>query len=140
MGYSVPAIANSGEEAIECARSTPFDLVLMDIRLKGELDGIATAELLKDNWQTPVVYLTAHADQDTVGRAKMTEPFGYVLKPVTDGSLSTTVQIALYKAEMERRLRTKRSLALDDTPQCWRPLSRPIAPVRSSSRIPSPSN
>jgi two-component system, cell cycle sensor histidine kinase and response regulator CckA len=106
MGYSVPAIANSGEEAIECARSTPFDLVLMDIRLKGELDGIATAELLKDKWQTPVVYLTAHADQDTVGRAKMTEPFGYVLKPITDGSLSTTVQIALYKAEMERHLRT----------------------------------
>ena len=106
MGYSVPAIANSGEEAIECARLTPFDLVLMDIRLKGEIDGIATAEVLKDNWRMPVVYLTAHADQETVGRAKMTEPFGYVLKPITDGSLSTTVQIALYKAELERRLRT----------------------------------
>jgi PAS domain S-box-containing protein len=106
MGYSVPAIAQSGEEAIGCARVTPFDLVLMDIRIQGDMDGIATAAALKAEFETPVVYMTAHSDQDTVNRAKLTEPYGYVVKPVGDGNLRSAVQIALYKGEMERRLRT----------------------------------
>jgi|SRR5579871_33935 len=106
MGYSVPAIASSGEEALRFARKTPFDLVLMDIRIKGDKDGIAIAAELKNSLQMPVVYLTAHADQETIARAKITEPFGYLLKPITDGILGSTIQIAFYKSEMERRLRT----------------------------------
>jgi two-component system, cell cycle sensor histidine kinase and response regulator CckA len=105
LGYQVPAIARSGTEALQCARSMLFDLVLMDIRIKGELDGIATAQTLKDELQMPVVYLTAHSDQDTISRATSTDPFGYVLKPVSEGNLSSAVQIAIYKSEMERRLR-----------------------------------
>ncbi|HEV2445558.1 MAG TPA: response regulator [Candidatus Sulfopaludibacter sp.] len=105
MGYAVPAIAQSGEEAIRCARSTPFDLVLMDIRIRGDMDGIATAAALKSEFQTPVVYMTAHSDQETVRRATQTEPLGYVIKPVGDGNLRSAVQIAIYKAEMERKLR-----------------------------------
>src|ERR1017187_7651536 len=76
LGYAVPAIAHSGEEALRYARSTPFDLVLMDIRLNGEMDGIAAAAALKAEFETPVVYMTAHSDQDTVNRASLTEPFG----------------------------------------------------------------
>jgi two-component system, cell cycle sensor histidine kinase and response regulator CckA len=106
LGYSAPAVAHSGEEALEYAHATAFDLVLMDIRLKGSLDGISTAERLKSELQLPVVYITAHADQETLERAKLTEPFGYVIKPIADAGLRSAVQIAIYKSGMERRLRT----------------------------------
>jgi len=105
LGYAVPAIAGSGAEALRLVRESPFDLVLMDIRLQGEMDGISTAQVLKDELQTPVVYLTAHADADTVSRAALTEPLSYILKPVSDLKLRSAVQIALYKHEMEQRLR-----------------------------------
>lgn len=105
LGYAVPAIASSGEEAVRLARSLSCDLALMDIRLQGAMDGIAAAQRLKEELSLPVVYLTAHADQDTVGRATLTEPLGYILKPIADGNLRSSLQIALYRHRTETRLR-----------------------------------
>jgi PAS domain S-box-containing protein len=106
LGYPAPSIAQSGEEALELARATRFDLVLLDIRLKGTMDGISTAAQLRSGPRTPVVYVTAQADQETIERAQFTEPLGYILKPISDGGLRSGIHTALYKATMERRLRT----------------------------------
>jgi CheY-like chemotaxis protein len=101
LGYRSAAIASSGEDALRRARSTEFDLVLMDIRLEGELDGIATAQTFKDEMRIPVVYMTALSDPATLDRAKDTGPYGYLCKPVTEGALSSAVEIALQKHALE---------------------------------------
>jgi CheY-like chemotaxis protein len=97
MGYDAPVIAYSGEEAIKIAEEIKPNLVLMNITLKGEMDGIAAAEQIRDRFDTPVVYLTTYVDDQTVERAKVTEPFGYLLKPLEERELRTTIKIALYK-------------------------------------------
>jgi putative nucleotidyltransferase with HDIG domain len=105
LGYSVPSIARSGEEAIEKAKSIRPDLVLMDIVLDGEMDGVEAASTIKSLYDIPVVYLTAHADPKTLERAKITEPFGYVLKPFGDRDLNISIDIGLHKHRMEKKLR-----------------------------------
>ena len=105
MGYLVPATAFSGEEAIQRAAETQPDLVLMDIRLKGEMDGVEAAELIRTDFDIPVIYLTAYADEETLQRAKITEPFGYVLKPYEVDDLIRTIEIALYKHKVDKKLR-----------------------------------
>ena len=87
LGYTVPAEVGSGEEAVNAASQRRPDVVLMDIRLSGEMDGIDTAAQIRDQFDVPVVYLTAHADEATLERAKLTEPFGYLSKPVDLGEL-----------------------------------------------------
>ena len=105
LGYAVPAIASSGEEAIKKATETLPDLVLMDIVLEGYMDGVEAAEQIRDRFDIPVVYLTAYADNKTLQRAKITEPYGYILKPFSERELHTAIEIALYKHQMERKLR-----------------------------------
>src|SRR6266545_2937465 len=105
LGYDAFAVAFSAEDAIARASERCPDLVLMDIRIKGGRDGIATAEILKARFGVPVVYLTAHADEGTIERAKKTEPFGYLLKPVKAAELRSVIEVSLYKHEMERRLK-----------------------------------
>lgn len=104
MGYS-SLFVPSGEEAIQKAESEPLDLVLMDIVLKGEINGIEAAAQIKAQCNIPVVFLTAYADEAKIEQAKVTEPFGYIVKPCEDRELHATIEMALYKHEMEKRVR-----------------------------------
>ena len=103
-GYTVAGIAASRDEAIAGIQRTSPDLVLMDIVLKGQGDGVEAARLVRELYDIPVVYLTAHADQATLRRAKITEPFGYILKPFEDRDLFSGVEIALYRHRVEKRI------------------------------------
>jgi PAS domain S-box-containing protein len=105
MGYTVNATATSGGKALEAAsRDTP-DIAIMDIRLGKGMNGIDTAAKLRQEYQIPIIYLTAHADEDTVSRAKVTEPAAYLVKPFDVKELKSAVEIAMYKDQMERRIR-----------------------------------
>ena len=97
FGYRVVGSCTSGEDALRAAHVQRPDLVLMDVRLDGTMDGISTAEELRTQMHLPVVYLTAHTDDATIERARRTEPFGYVLKPFDPRELRTVIEMALYK-------------------------------------------
>jgi diguanylate cyclase (GGDEF)-like protein/PAS domain S-box-containing protein len=101
MGYDAFAIAATAEEAMARASERSPDLVMMDIRLKGQADGIKTAAILKQKCGSAVIYLTAHADDTTIQRAKKTEPYGYLLKPVKSAELRGMIEIALYRRELD---------------------------------------
>ena len=105
LGYTVSAIVSSGEEALKQTEKDQPDLVLMDIVLQGETTGIDTAEKIRLRFDVPVVYLTAYSDEATLEKAKVTEPFGYLLKPFSDSELHSTIEMALYKHRTEKTLR-----------------------------------
>ncbi len=104
LGYAVSGLEASGEKALQRIEENRPDLVLMDIVLKGPLDGIATAEKIQARYNIPIVYLTAYADETTVTRAKATEPFGYLLKPFEERELQTTIEMAFHKHARETQL------------------------------------
>ncbi len=97
LGYIVSGVAATGEDAITKVEGTFPDLVLMDIMLKGEMDGIEAAEQIRQRFSIPVVYLTAHSDENTLERAKLTEPYGYIIKPFTENDLTSNIEIAIHK-------------------------------------------
>ena len=105
MGYEVPAMVASGKEAVEQAVSLQPHLVLMDIWLKGDMDGIAAAEQIQAQLNIPVVFLTAYGDEATLRRAKITQPYGYILKPFEEKELRVTMEIALQRAVAENQMR-----------------------------------
>lgn len=107
IGYGVPDIVSSGEQAIEIAESTQPDLVLMDIRLTGKVDGIQAAEEIRTKLKIPIVYMTAYSDRETLERAKLTEPYGYILKPFEARELYSAIEIALYKHKIEKQLKER---------------------------------
>jgi PAS domain S-box-containing protein/putative nucleotidyltransferase with HDIG domain len=105
LGYSVVGRVSSGTAAVQGVGDTRPDLVLMDIKLKGKMDGIETAEKIRTLFDIPVVYLTAYADDAMLERAKATDPFGYLTKPVEQEELRVAIEMALYKHKLEKRLR-----------------------------------
>ena len=107
LNYEVLGVVTSGEMALQRASTAAPDLVLMDIVLKGDIDGIAAAEKLWEEFNIPAGCLTAYADETTFQRAKLTKPFGYLLKPFEERELQTTIEMALYKSKMELKLRER---------------------------------
>ncbi len=105
FGYAVLSIVSTGEEAIEIVSRMRPDLVLMDIVLEGNMDGINAAKQVHDRFNVPVVYLTAYADEDKLSRAKVTEPYGYILKPFKAEELHVTIEMILYKHEVENKIK-----------------------------------
>jgi len=112
MDYEVPEIVRKGEEAIERAAELDPDVVLMDIELAGEMDGIEAAQRIQDEHDVPIVFLTAHTEPDTVGRAKQFGPYGYISKPVDAIELRTAIEVATRKRELDEQLeRTRLEMA-----------------------------
>jgi len=107
LGYRVPETAYSGEEAIRKVKEKRPDLVLMDINMKGGMDGIEAASKIHSFSDIPIIYLTAYSDDETLQRAKITEPYAYMVKPFKDRELQLNIEIAFYRSTMEKKLKEK---------------------------------
>ena len=108
LGYKMVGSVASGDEAVTTASRVQPGLVLMDISLDGPMDGIQAAEAIRKQHDVPIIYLTAHSDPATLARAKITDPFGYILKPFEERDLATQIELALYKHQANRQLRQQR--------------------------------
>ena len=109
MGYDVSLIVATGEEAVNKAQEFEPDMVLMDIVLSGEIDGIEAANAIRSRADIPIIYLTAYATEEILERAKLSEPFGYLIKPVNSRELQSTIEMSLYKHSMEKELKRHRN-------------------------------
>jgi CheY-like chemotaxis protein len=102
LGYTVTGMVSTGEEAINAARSTSPDLILMDIILKGDMDGIEAAQEIREQCNIPIIYLTAYADKEILKRARVTRPYGYIIKPYKKSELMANIEMALYKNKLDK--------------------------------------
>ncbi len=132
LGYTVVEMCATGEDAIRATEEFKPDLVLMDIMLKGELSGIETALHIREKYDIPVVYLTAYADESTLNKAKISEPYGYIIKPFKEIDLRTSIEMSLYKHEKETDVKKERDFlyALAENKE-----SKDILFVKSNSRL-----
>ncbi|MDD1664715.1 MAG: response regulator [Methanomicrobiales archaeon] len=105
MGFDVPGLADTGEDAVKMAGELKPDAILMDISLKGKMNGITAAGIIKDRYGIPVIYLTGQSDDATINRALESEPFGYIIKPFEEKTLKVTIGMALYKHAIDESLR-----------------------------------
>jgi two-component system response regulator LytT len=108
LGYTVVGICSTGEDAIQKAEELKPDLVLMDIMLKDDMGGIEAAGQIRDKYNIPIIYLTAYADEATLNKAKVSEPYGYIIKPFKEIDLHTSIEMAIYKHEKETDVKKER--------------------------------
>jgi DNA-binding LytR/AlgR family response regulator len=108
IGYSVVGTCSSGEDAVKVAEELRPDLILMDIMLKGEMNGIEAASQIREKFNIPVIYLTAYADENTLNKAKVSEPYGYIIKPFKEIDLHTSIEMAIYKHNKEIDIKKER--------------------------------
>lgn len=138
LGYTVVGVAADAETALQRVAETIPHLVLMDIAIQGEQDGIAVAAQIHDRFQIPVIYLTAYADDKTLERAKLTRPFGYILKPFNQRDLRATIEIALSRHEAELAEKTAAdspSWSFEHLSMLSHELRNPIAAIQISTRM-----
>ncbi len=134
LGYNVVGIANNGNDAIDKITELVPDLVLMDIMIKGPLTGIEVTEKIKEKMNVPVIFLTAYADEGTLSRAKVMEPYGYILKPFKEIDLHSTIEMAVYKHQKDAALMKERDF-LYSLVENKEERSRDIIFVKSNNRI-----
>jgi CheY-like chemotaxis protein len=136
-GHTVCAVAHDGQTAIARAEEMHPDLVLMDIRLKGEMDGIEAAGIIGERFGIPVVYLTAYTDPETLERAKIKDPFGYVVKPFETRSLIVSIEIALHRhrSETERIYREKLQAVLETAGAICHELNQPMMAISGYTEL-----
>lgn len=136
-GYTVCGVAHDGNTALANAEKMDPDLVLMDIRLKGEMDGIEAAGLIRQRCNIPVVYLTAYTDPATLDRAKVMDPFGYVVKPFETRSLMVAIEIALHRhrSESERIYCEKLQAVLETAGAICHELNQPMMAISGNTEL-----
>ena len=110
LGYNVLGIENTGEKAITSARKLDPDIIIMDIMLKGKINGIEASEKIRKEQNIPIIYLTAYADENTLSKAKITEPYAYIIKPYKERDLHTSIEMALYKHSKELEILKERDM------------------------------
>lgn len=133
LGYNVVGAANTGEAAVRMAQEHMPDIILMDIMLKGEMNGIEAADAIRRETNVPVIFLTAYADESTLAKAKVTQPYGYIIKPFKEIDIHTSIEMALYKHKKETEVIKERDLlyALVESKDA----SRDLLFVKSNSRL-----
>ncbi|MCX6295165.1 MAG: response regulator [Bacteroidetes bacterium] len=132
LGYSVVGMCSTGEDAIKFAEELKPDLVLMDIMLKGEMSGIEAAGHIREKFNIPIIYLTAYADESTLSKAKVSEPYGYIIKPFKEIDLHTSIEMAIYKHEKETDVKKERDFLYSIVENKE---SKEIIFVKSNSRL-----
>lgn len=105
LGYNVVGIVNNGKDAIKLTLETDPDVILMDIVIKGDIDGIETAQQINKLYNIPIIYTTAYFDEEILERAKKTEPYGYIIKPYQEGQIHTAILMAIHRHQQDQQIR-----------------------------------